>query len=126
MKTISFFIFLFTFLFSSCNPFSGSSNPFPGPRKIDWEKEWEKNESKLKALTADILAQGSNKYKTGINDFPKGFSYPFDDGFAISRTYDTTGVNTINTKRITITYYVDRGLLDHYSAFIFFQRFSIY
>jgi len=105
-NSISWF-FTLTVIFSSCNP-------LPGPRHINWEKEWEKNETKLKDLAQDILLQGSKKYTIGNNDFPDTFDYPFDEGFAISSSIDS-----IDKKKITITFYLDRGLLDHYSAFIF-------
>ena len=109
---MKFFLLSLIIFFTSCNP-------FPEPRKIDWKKEWEKNQIKLRALANDILIQGSKKYTTGINDFPSDFHYPFNDGFAISLPYSSYGRDTIDTQNITITFYVDRGLLDHYSAIIF-------
>jgi hypothetical protein len=91
------------------------------PRSIDWKKEWEKNELNLKNLTRDILDQGSKKYVTGNNYFPGGFEYPFDDGFLIGRQFQRNGPENeiVDTKNITVTFYTDRGLLDHYSAFVF-------
>lgn len=97
----------------------GCGDPFPGPREIDWKKEWTKNESRLKALTNDILSEGNAKYHIGNNDFPDHFDYPFDEGYSIRNSYYAGYTDHIVTKNITITYYVDRGLLDHYSAFIF-------
>lgn len=94
-------------------------SPFPSPRKIDWKKEWLNNGNKLKSLTKDILRKGDEKYKPGINDFPDGFDYPFDDGFGISGTHSNDGIIGIDPEKITITFYVDRGIMDHYSAFIF-------
>lgn len=45
----------------------------------------------------------------GDYDFPKNFEYPFDQGFIVNRT----------DKSVTLRFYTDRGLLDHYSAFIY-------
>jgi hypothetical protein len=92
---------------------------FPGPRKIDWKREWKKNEIKLKALALDIRVNGNKTYKSGNNDFPAGFEYPFDEGFYIENPFANEGKESIDTRRLTIRFYVDRGLLDHYSAFIY-------
>jgi hypothetical protein len=86
-------------------------------RNLDWQKEWTDHQTKLKSLTLDILENGSPKYKLGINDYPDGFKYPFDEGFWIWN-YDLS-TDTMNTKKIEITYYIDQGLLDDYSAFTY-------
>jgi hypothetical protein len=113
MKASFLLFIILTVLIYSCNP-------FPGPRNVDWKKEWDKNQSKLKQLALDILRDGGKNYNVGINSFPNEFEYPFDDGFAISPVYVNGGVtDSLDTKNITIKFYVDRGLLDHYSAIIF-------
>lgn len=113
MKTSSLLLIILTVLVSSCNL-------FPRPRNVDWKKEWDKNQLKLKQLAQDILRDSGKNYNVGINRFPDEFEYPFDDGFAISHVYDNSGVtDSIDTKYVTIKFYVDRGLLDHYSAIIF-------
>jgi hypothetical protein len=112
MKIFLNFFFLLVITGTSCNP-------FPGPRNIDWKKEWKNNQTKLKALTQDILKQVNKKYTAGINEFPDNFDYPFDDGFSIRTPFVNNGNEKIDINNITITFYVDRGLLDHYSAFIF-------
>lgn len=96
-------------LFISCDPV-----PEFGRKDINWKKEWGENEAKLKSLAHDIVVRRDKKYSEGGNDFPGNFKYPFDDGFSI-RYKDSSR----NNKSLTITFYIDRGLLDHYSAFIF-------
>ena len=97
------------FMFTSCNPFGG-------PREIDWKKEWKESGKDLKNLTQEIKENREGKYQMGNNSFPSSFDYPFDDGFYIGYgTRDTL----IDTNKISIRYYVDRGLLDHFSAFIY-------
>jgi hypothetical protein len=93
------------FLLSACNPFSG-------PRNVDWKKEWEKHASELKSLTKEVKENKEAKYQVGNNSF----SYPFNDGFYIGYGSRDT---LIDTNNISIRYYVDRGLLDHFSAFIY-------
>jgi hypothetical protein len=90
-----------------------------GPRDIDWQKEWNKNEMKLKGLAWDILTKGNDKYLAGNNEFPEGFKYPFDEGFYIETPFQNGSGQIIDPRKLTIKFYVDRGLLDHYSAFIF-------
>lgn len=87
-----------------------------GPRNTDWKTEWKKNHVRLEHLKNDILKQGDRKYLSGNNNFPEEFEYPFDDGFSIN-SYN--GHSGIDTKKTTITFYMDRGLLDHYSAIVF-------
>jgi hypothetical protein len=103
------YIVLISFLHAGCIPFSG-------PREIDWKTEWRKNHFRLEKLKNDILKKGDRKYIEGNNNFPDGFEYPFDDGFSIN-CY--TGRSEIDTKKTTIKFYMDRGLLDHYSAIVF-------
>ncbi len=88
---------------------------FPGPKNVDWREAWAENEVRLKKLKNSILKGGRSKYQPGINNFPEGFEYPFDDGFSIARNVN----DTIGFRNITITFYTDRGLLDHYSAIVF-------
>lgn len=100
-----FYIILILFLHTSC-----------GPRNIDWETEWSKHHVQLEKLKNDILKKGDQKYNLGNNDFPREFEYPFDDGFSINCYNGNSG---IDSKKITIKFYMDRGLLDHYSAIVF-------
>ncbi len=93
-----------------------SCNPLEGPREIDWKKEWEENGSSLKNLTQEIKGNREGKYQMGNNSFPGSFDYPFDEGFYIGYGSRDT---LIDTNKISIRYYVDRGLLDHFSAFIY-------
>jgi hypothetical protein len=86
------------------------------PRKVDWQKEWQKNGNNLKALTQEILSGKNNLYKIGNNEFPNNFKYPFDEGFYIEYR---NRENIIDTTSISIRYYIDRGLLEHFSGFIF-------
>ena len=103
------YIFLILILHTSCNL-------FPGPREIEWKTEWSKHHVQLEQLKNDILKTGDRKYNQGNNDFPDEFEYPFDDGFSI-HCYNRN--NGIDTKKITIKFYMDRGLLDHYSAIVY-------
>ena len=93
-----------------------SCAPFGRPREIDWKKEWKENESNLKVLTHEIKENRDGKYQMDNNNFPSSFDYPFDDGFYIGYGSQAT---LIDTNKISIRYYVDRGLLDHFSAFIY-------
>lgn len=97
------------FIFARCNPFSA-------PGEVDWKVEWKKNHFSLERLKNDILKQGERKYRTGNNEFPKDFEYPFDEGFYIN---SLNGHTQIDQKKVTITFYMDRGLMDHYSAIVF-------
>ena len=117
MKYLLLGFLLLTISHTSCD----ISSTIPERRNIDWKKEWENNQTKLKTLAQDIMSNGSKKYTTGNNKFPNNFKYPFDDGFFINRQFNKDGTETenIDVKKLTITFYVDRGLLDHYSAFIF-------
>ena len=100
---------LLAFMLTSCNHLEG-------PREIDWKKEWKENGRDLKNLTQEIKENREDKYQMGNNSFPGSFNYPFDDGFYIGYgTRDTL----IDTNKISIRYYVDRGLLDHFSAFVY-------
>jgi hypothetical protein len=95
-----------------------SCDPVPsfGPREVDWKEEWNTNSDKLKALSKEILSNSNRTYKPGNNEFPKGFSYPFDEGFHIAYSKNDS---IIDAASISVKFYIDRGLLDHYSAFIF-------
>jgi hypothetical protein len=102
LKNITFLIIL---ILSSCL----------GPRNIDYKKVWVEQGEELKKLVVKIK---SGSYKRGINEFPDQFEYPFDDGFLIG--YDGKGTNSpIDTNSLTIRFYTDRGLLDHFSSFIY-------
>lgn len=105
----SIHIILILFLHTHCSL-------FPEPREIEWKTEWRKNHVRLEKLKNDILKTGDRKYNQGNNDFPEEFEYPFDDGFSIDCYNGNRG---IDTKKITITFYMDRGLLDHYTAIVF-------
>jgi hypothetical protein len=95
----------------SCGPL------FPPPReKIDWRTEWQKHGEDLKRLTREIKTNVDGKYKVGNNNFPENFKYPFDEGFVIDLGRHNVSYDT-NT--ISITYYFDRGLLDHFGAFVY-------
>lgn len=100
MKNIIYILILF--FYTSCGSF------IEGPREFDWETEWEINSHDLKGLLVDIKTH-SDKFKNGNNDFPDEFDYPFDQGFYLKKENDY----------ITVKFYLDRGLLDHYSAFVY-------
>lgn len=104
MKKLIYTVLIF-FLHTSC-----------GPRNIDWKKEWSENHFRFEKLKNDVLKKGGKKYSQGNNNFPEEFEYPFDDGFSINCYNGNSG---IDTKKISIKFYMDRGLLDHYSAIIF-------
>ena len=97
------------FLISSCL----------GPRNIEYKTIWSEQGKNLKILLKTI--KSNKKYKWGNHDFPDYFSYPFDDGFNISYGYDkeTGKAISYDDKNITIKFYTDRGLMDHFSAFIY-------
>ena len=98
MKTISLLILAITI--TGCIPF--------GPRKVNWGKEWRKWNPELKQLASKIEG-APDSYKAGNHDFPPNFKYPFDQGFHINK----------NDGTLTITFYLDRGVLHHFSAFIY-------
>jgi len=93
-----------------------SCNWLGEPRNIDWKNEWKKNGRSLKDLTREIIENREGKFKMGNNEFPDSFGFPFDEGFYIGYGNRDT---LVDTNRISIRYYVDRGLLDHFSAFIY-------
>jgi len=95
-----------------------SCNPFPGPRKVDLKKEWAKSGFHLKTLAQQIL-QDPAKFQFGNNEFPDDFEYPFDDGFFLNYGSRHSSTENIQQQTVTIKFYTDRGLLDHYSAIIF-------
>jgi hypothetical protein len=115
----------FSAIFLAVTTIVCACNPLPGPRNLNWEKEWSKNEKALKDLTADIIKQGNKKYAAGNNNFPSDFRYPFDEGFHIETPFSTDSnhlsqrIDTIDVKRLTINFFIDRGLLDHYAAIVF-------
>ena len=86
-----------------------SCNPLGKPRNVDWENEWKENSIKLKELLLQIDTDADNNFHNGNNEFPKSFKYPFDEGFHLKKT----------DSFLTVKFYIDRGLLDHYSAFIY-------
>lgn len=86
---------------------------FKSSRQIDWKKEWIESGGALKDLTQQIKKNENGIYKPGNNNFPLSFHYPFDEGFSIGYSAQ------IDTGAISIRYYLDRGLLDHFSAFIY-------
>lgn len=96
----NFYFILLFWTISSCGLFE--------PRDVDWKQEWNEWESDLKEL-AESIKTNPSKYSKGNNDFPEQFDYPFDDGFFLTKTDSS----------ITVTFYMDRGVLDHYKAFIY-------
>ena len=89
-----------------------------GPRNVDYKTVWSEQGKELKLLVKTIKAEG--KLEWGNHDFPNTFDYPFDDGFYLSFGYDDNGkAIQLDDKNLTITFYTDRGLMDHYSAFIY-------
>lgn len=94
-----------------------SCNPFPTARGIDLKKEWAKNSEKLKEL-AQRIAKDPSSFQLGINDFPDDFDYPFDDGYFLDNQSHQTGQGKADST-VTIKFYTDRGLLDHYSAIVY-------
>jgi hypothetical protein len=111
MKNIKAIYSILALVFNSCSA-------FPGPRNIDWQKEWHENRTKLKILAQDISLANSKKYRTGNNNFPIGFKYPFDEGFFISKPSSYTTTDSTD-RAVTVRFYLDRGISDHYSAIIF-------
>ena len=100
---------IFATVLSSCTPFGES-------REVDWKKEWKEHANELKNLTREIKENRQVKYQMGNNEFPSNFSYPFDEGFYIG--YGSRD-SLIDSNNISIRYYINRGLLDHFSAFIY-------
>jgi hypothetical protein len=90
--------------------------PFERPRVINWKKEWKESGTSLKDLTQQIKENKEGIYQIGNNNFPSSFDYPFNDGFYIG--YGSQNM-LIDTNKISIRFYIDRGLLDHFSAFIY-------
>lgn len=82
---------------------------FPKPRNIDWKNEWINNENKLKLLAEYVQLDSTGEYNSGNFDYPNSFNYPFDQGFYVNKT----------NEHLTIKFYLDRGIVDHYSAFIY-------
>lgn len=82
-----------------------------GPRDLDAAEIWARDSAQLQRLTAAIRTD-SLRFPAGSHDFPEGFRYPFDEGYSIARS-------GAGSSPVTITYYLDRGLLDHYSAIIY-------
>ena len=70
----------------------------------------------MKELADEIRNNKDQKYHFGNNSFPERFSYPFDDGFFINYGRPASAVDP---NHISIRFYLDRGLMDHFSAFIY-------
>ena len=81
------------------------------PRNVNSNEVWIQYEEKLKYLTSSVEL---DSYENGIYDFPQQFDYPFDEGYSFRKGNDSG-----DTLCVTIKYYTDRKLLDHYSAFIY-------
>lgn len=76
---------------------------------MDWKAVWKDNESSLKQFAVKVSADTTRYRNHGQYDFPSNFEYPFDEGFVVERRKND----------VTLAFYTDRGLLDHYSAFIY-------
>lgn len=89
-----------------------------GPRDTDYKTVWNEQGKELKVLVKQIKSNGT--YEWGNHDFPNNFEYPFDDGFHLSFGYDDSGkAIQSDNKNLMIKFYTDRGLMDHFSAFIY-------
>lgn len=89
-----------------------------GPRDIDYKSVWKEQGGELRTLVRTIKTKGN--FQWGNHDFPTNFSYPFDDGFHVKYGYDENGkAIQLDSKNLTIEFYTDRGLMDHFSAFIY-------
>lgn len=108
VKLLTFFLAVISVIFSSCSR----------PRNIDWQSAWNEREQDMKALTHEVKVNRSGIYKLGINELPDNFEYPFDQGFGIGGTQGTLN-SVFDSSRIYIKYYIDRGVINHYSAFIY-------
>ncbi len=103
---IKYFIPLFlSFLILSCNMLNG-----PTP-----VSDWHKYKHGLKGIVVDIIDNNGKDYVIGENNIPTSVNFPYYNDFSIkSRIKDSINVNSM-----TVIFYTDKGLLDHYSAFIF-------
>lgn len=87
-------------------------------RNVDYKTVWSEQGKALKLLVKKIKSTGT--YEWGNHDFPNNFEYPFDDGFHLSFGYDDNGkAIQLDNKNFMIKFYTDRGLMDHFSAFIY-------
>ena len=87
-----------------------SCSPFPSPRNIDGKKIWKQYSLELKKIVGEILKEKPSKnFQLENRKFSASFDYPFDQGYSVSK----------KDSNLQITFYLDRGLLDHYSAIIF-------
>ena len=84
----------------------------------DYRNTWNNQGKELKILLKSIKSKRT--YICGNHDFPDNFSFPFDNGFYVSYGYDENRkAIRIDNKNLTVKFYTDRGLMDHYSAFIY-------
>lgn len=102
-------IFSILFLLPSCLSFME-------PREIDWEREWKSHKQELKSLVDQIKSDSAVLYSSGMNEFPKNFDYPFDEGFDLKYIGNSSPGTT---KLLYISFYLDRGIADHFSAIIY-------
>lgn len=108
MKLKIVFILLICSVFSSCFR----------PRDIDYKSIWNEYGDELKVLVRQIKSDVA--YRWGNHDFPNNFKYPFDDGFHLSFGFDDNGrAIESDNKNFMIKFYTDRGIMDHFSAFIY-------
>ena len=108
MKFKSLYYFPIYLILSSCF----------GPRNVDYKTVWFEQGKELKLLVKTLKTKNNLKY--GNHDFPSSYDYPFDDGFHVSFGFDHTGETIhVDDKNLTIKFYTDRGLMDHFSAFIY-------
>ena len=85
-----------TFLVSVCILLSSCF----GPRNVDYRTVWDEQGKELKILVNQIKSNGT--YKWGNHDFP-------NNRRAIQ----------LDNKNLMIKFYTDRGLMDHFSAFVY-------
>ncbi|MEN9398981.1 MAG: hypothetical protein RL632_82 [Bacteroidota bacterium] len=89
-----------------------------GPRNVDYKTVWNEQGKELKVLVKTIKTNGN--VQRGNHDFPNNFDDPFNDGFHLSYGCDDTGkAIQLDDKNMTINFYTDRGLMEHFSAFIY-------
>ena len=93
----------FIFILFSCSP-------FPSPRNIDGKKIWEQDSLELKKIVNEILKEKPSKnFLLENRQFSSSFDYPFDQGYSVSK----------RDSNLEVKFYLDRGLVDHYSAIIY-------
>ncbi|WP_128330860.1 hypothetical protein [Apibacter sp. HY039] len=92
---------------------------FLAPKNIDGIKDWNKNKENYKIIIHDILKNSNQTFKIGENNFPSYSKFKYDTSFRILKPYPIKDSDTIDIHNLTIYFYYDRGLLDHFSALIY-------